>query len=57
MNTNTFVSHKAQQHLDGREEQRRQVDAICAATRPVVRRPKPARTVWNECLGRYVELR
>lgn len=56
MNTANYVSHKRQQHLDGREELDRTVNDMCANMKRLSDKPK-FRTVWNDCLGCYVELR
>jgi len=54
-----YQSPKSLQHAEGRADQRRQVADILANMTPFSRRPtRPhIRTVWNEALGRYVELR
>ena len=52
-----FHSHKADQLAEGRAAQRRMVNDICRSMKTLPTRKPVYRTVYNEALGRYVELR
>ena len=53
-----YVTPRERQRLD-REEQQARIAAICRGMKPVrdTNRLGATRTVWNECLQRYVEVR